>query len=80
MANKKVYYNEDNPTADLQIFKSADGGLFVSLDDNHGGALSVSLTEEDALELISDLIKDFDLLDSEEYMDGRWTLKPILNL
>lgn len=65
MAIKKVYCSDSNdqlPT--LEIYKNADGELFVNLSefDTHSTDLYTVLSEKDAKELITDLAYQFGLL------------------
>jgi len=80
MANKKVYFNETPPynTIEVEFKKTLSCGLLVSF-TNIGQRVSVEtlLTTEDAIELISELAFQFDLVnDDPEYPRPMWEGNP----
>jgi hypothetical protein len=75
MASKKIYFNEssENPV-ELEAHQNSKGELFINVSpfpDTHSSDVWLTLSKEDAIDLISDLAYDFDLIDETEYLEGR---------
>jgi len=77
MGSKKIYYTDKESESELQAYKNVNGELFISLtaDTTMEETQFIALDKEDAIELIMDLIEQFEMLDPEHYMEGRMMLK-----
>jgi hypothetical protein len=75
MANKKIYFNEnaDNQT-EFEAYRNKDGDLFINVSPfpgTHSSDVWLVLPKKDAIELISELAFDFDLIDDDIELEGK---------
>lgn len=72
MSSRKIYYTDAEHESELQIFNSADT-LFVSLSEKGADwdCKIVQLPKEDAMEIITELARDFGMLDESPDFEGK---------
>ncbi len=69
MPHKKVYFTQSENEDELQIYKNANGELFVSLGDEMNNRY-IALPKEDAMEIITELAYEFGLLADDVEREG----------
>jgi uncharacterized protein YlaN (UPF0358 family) len=75
MASRKVYYSnkkeDEDSMSNLEIYQNVDGNLFVALSQgrNDFDVQFVALPPEDAKEIITNLAREFNMLD-ENSVEG----------
>jgi hypothetical protein len=75
MASKKIYFNEseENPV-EFEAYKNMDDELFINVSPfpaTHSSDIFLTLSEDDAKDLISELAFEFGLIDESEELEGR---------
>lgn len=69
MPHKKIYFTDSENEDTLQIYKNANGELFVSLGDDMNNKY-ICLPKEDAMEIITELAYNFGLLADDAEREG----------
>ncbi len=81
MGNKKVYFSDESEDnfPQLQMFKNTKDELFICISefDTHSTDISLCLSKDDAIALISELAYQFDLVNDDiEYPRPMWEGNP----